>query len=74
MKHLGTKWAHQPIYQKYICINTWSTTHGASRAPLPAPPSGDGGLPPPVPPLGSGGPPPTGPSYPSGSRPVIARI
>jgi hypothetical protein len=51
MQHLGTKWAHQPIYKK-IYIHTkmpQSTTHGASRAPPPAPPSGGGGPPPPAP-------------------------
>jgi hypothetical protein len=74
MKHLGTKWAHQPIYKIYIYINTWSTTHGSSRAPLPSPPLGGGDPPPPTPPLGSGGPPPVGPSCPGDSHPVIARI
>jgi hypothetical protein len=70
IQHLGTKWAHQPIYQ-YIYIHQMpqSTTHGASRAPPPAPPLGGGGPPPPA--LGGGGPPPVGPSYPDDSHPVV---
>jgi hypothetical protein len=61
-----------PAYIQNIYIHQWSTTHGASRAPPPAPPSGGGGPPPPAPPSGGGAPPPTDPSCPGGSRPVIA--
>jgi hypothetical protein len=67
MQHLDTKWAHQPIYNKNRY--TSCTTHGASIAPPPAPPSGSGIPPPPS--LGDGGPPPTGPSYPSGRCPLV---
>jgi hypothetical protein len=66
IQHLGTKWAHQPIYIKYIYIYIHqmpqSTTHGASSAPPPTPPSGGGGPSPPAP--GGGGPPPASPSCP----------
>jgi hypothetical protein len=53
----------------YIHQMPQSTTHGASRAPSPAPPSGSGVSPPPAP--RGGGPPPVGPSCLGDSRSVV---
>jgi hypothetical protein len=68
IQHLGKKWAHHPIYKNKYTYVHHNTTHCASKAPPPAPPSGSGGPPTPTP--GGGGPPPTGPSCPGGSFPA----